>query len=116
MYDEKRRQLANEYWRLTAEVMPAEAADRGWPVDESHCFQRIILDNVVGGVWYDKIADPAIKHVSKSQLRKAVRLCDDLLMNRTDFHELNRRSLEWRKAAKKPPGEEAYIQQELSLE
>lgn len=47
------------YLTLTRDTLPGLARDRGWPVVNDHCCQRIILDHISGGVWYDHIARPA---------------------------------------------------------
>ena len=40
--------LVAEYLRLTREEMPrlARSSCADWPVQEDHCFQRIVLDSV----------------------------------------------------------------------
>ena len=40
------------YIHLTKEVLPSLAKKRSldWPVYEDHCFQRIVLDTICGGV------------------------------------------------------------------
>ena len=38
-----------------------------WPVSEDHCFQRIVLDNVCGGVWYEHLDRPAYKHLTRTK-------------------------------------------------
>ena len=77
--------------------MPAQAAERGWPVFADHCFQRILLDNAVGGRWYEAIVGrPAYAHADDALLAEAVRLGEAVLAGRADLHALNRRSLGWR--------------------
>ena len=49
-----------------------------WPVSEDHCFQRIVLDNVCGGVWYEHLDRPAYKHLTKDQAQRAVEICRDI--------------------------------------
>ena len=86
------------YLTLTKEVLPRMASDprRGWPVRNDHCFQRIVLDTICGGVWYDHLDRPAYKHLSAEQAERAAQLCDDIAAGRTDLHALNRMSLHWR--------------------
>ncbi|MEM9350231.1 MAG: hypothetical protein AAGA47_08215 [Pseudomonadota bacterium] len=86
----------DRYLKLTRETMPALAKDRGWPVSADHCFQRIVLDHIAGGTWYDHIPRPAYKHLSESQARAAVALCEDILNGKANLHALNRQSLIWR--------------------
>lgn len=96
--------LINEYLRLTREVMPTIAATQkasatklNWPVHFDHCFQRIVLDNVCQGAWYDYLPSPAYLHLTTQQANDAVGLCVDIIANRVDIHVLNQRSLGWRK-------------------
>ncbi|KIC48790.1 hypothetical protein [Tateyamaria sp. ANG-S1] len=88
----------NRYLTLTREVLPQMAADQGrtWPVRNDHCFQRIVLDNICGGVWYDHIDRPAYKHLTPAKAQAAVALCNDIISGRADLHALNRQSLAWR--------------------
>jgi hypothetical protein len=90
--------IIQQYLNLTRVVMPELALTRenNWPVRYDHCFQRIILDAICGGIWYDHIARPAYKHLSLQQAKHAVRLCDDIISGRADIVELNRQSLAWR--------------------
>ena len=94
------QRLRDRYWQLTTEDLPEVAAARGWPIDEGHCFQRVILDTICHGVWYRKIAEPAVGHMTNAQLRKAVRLGEDLLSGARMLEPLNVQSIKWRKAAK----------------
>lgn len=103
MYDDERSALISRYFHYTQEALPALASARGWLAVEPAHFQRIILDNLAGGVWYGRIREPAILHLSKSQLKKVVRLCEQLEAGTADFDELNERSLHWREEAGAPP-------------
>ncbi|MEL7099326.1 MAG: hypothetical protein AAGM84_10905 [Pseudomonadota bacterium] len=80
--------------------MPDMARARGWPVVNDHCFQRIVLDHVAGGVWYDHIARPAYKHLTEDQAARAVALSEDIIAARADLAALNRQSLRWRGKAR----------------
>ncbi len=86
------------YLMLTREVLPGLAAEpgRGWPVRNDHCFQRIVLDAVCGGVWYNHLQRPAYKHLTQDQAQRAVDVCEDIMAGRADLHALNRQSLAWR--------------------
>ncbi|WP_224824014.1 hypothetical protein [Cognatishimia sp. MH4019] len=90
--------IVAEYLRLTREVLPQMARDnaRGWPVVNDHCFQRIVLDHVCGGTWYDHLERPAYKHLTPAQAIQAVRLAEEIAQGRADLHEMNRQSLIWR--------------------
>ena len=87
-----------EYLTLTREVMPrlARTAHRQWPVRHDHCFQRIVLDAISGGVWYDHIRRPAYRHMTGAQAAEAVALCEAIIDGRADLAALNRQSLVWR--------------------
>ncbi|MEM8656106.1 MAG: hypothetical protein AAGF36_15300 [Pseudomonadota bacterium] len=87
-----------EYLTLTREVMPrlARTAHRQWPVRHDHCFQRIVLDAICGGVWYDHLDRPAYRHLTETQATEAVRLCHDIIAGTADLHHLNDQSLRWR--------------------
>lgn len=89
-------ELVERWFRLTREVMPALTAERDWPVRFDHCFQRILLDNAVGGAWRDHIAAPAYRHATDEQLCKSIELGEAAIGGELDVAELNRRSLEWR--------------------
>lgn len=86
------------YLQLTKQVMPEMAASGlvNWPVRNDHCFQRIVLDAICGGIWYDHIARPAYKHLSAIQAERAVQLCENIISGAADIRALNRQSLIWR--------------------
>jgi hypothetical protein len=90
--------LVAEYLRLTREEMPrlARSSCADWPVQEDHCFQRIVLDSVCGGVWYDHLARPACRNMTQAQLRQAIALCRDIISDEADLKDLNAQSLVWR--------------------
>ena len=60
---EEKDTLIATYMHLTKVVLPSMARSdlTNWPVSEDHCFQRIILDHVCGGVWYEHLDRPAYK-------------------------------------------------------
>mgnify|MGYP001408139589 FL=1 len=90
--------LVSAYLHLTKEVLPALARNgrRNWPVSDDHCFQRIILDHVCGGVWYEHLGRPAYKHLTSDQAQRAVELCRDIAEGRVDLQLMNQQSLIWR--------------------
>ncbi|MFC4698963.1 hypothetical protein ACFO4O_02155 [Glaciecola siphonariae] len=98
--------LIQEYLHLTRDAMPALAKQRNaeqgregnaqWPVQHDHCFQRIVLDNICGGAWYDYIKAPAYQHLSPTQADAAVRLCHQIIGGEADLKQLNERSFKWR--------------------
>lgn len=103
----RRAALEARWLDLTRRVLP-EAAGPGWPVRLDHCFQRILLDNAVGGVWYGAIPGrPAYRHAPEAVLREAVQLGEDVLAGRADLAALNRVSLAWRGKEAVTPGRAA---------
>ena len=92
------KELIQRYLTLTREVMPRMARTSGtcWPVRDDHCFQRIVLDHVCGGIWYDHLERPAYKHLDADQASRAVGLCEDIIAGHADLAALNNRSLAWR--------------------
>ena len=98
------RDPIDDYMHLTKVVLPSMArnGERDWPVVEDHCFQRIILDTICGGVWYEHLDRPAYKNLTTEQAKTAVRLCQDIADGRADLQQLNRQSLFWRGKKKNP--------------
>ena len=94
----KSRNLVDAYLHLTKEVLPALAQSGGeqWPVREDHCFQRIVLDTICGGVWYAHLDRPAYKNLTHDQAQRAVDLCHEIAEGRADLQQLNNQSLIWR--------------------
>ena len=90
--------LIATYIHLTKDVLPSIArCDRtDWPVREDHCFQRIVLDTICNGVWYEHLDRPAYKHLTKDQAQRAVELCQDIIEERADLRRMNQQSLIWR--------------------
>ena len=94
----QRDDLIERYVKLTKEVMPKMASEKvfQWPVKYDHCFQRIVLDTIFNGSWYDYLERPAYKHLTKNQALKAIQLCEAIIAGRADLNALNRQSLLWR--------------------
>jgi len=63
---ENTRHLVDVYLHLTKEILPslARSSRRDWPVREDHCFQRIVLDTICDGVWYEHLDRPAYKNLT----------------------------------------------------
>ena len=90
--------LVSQYMVLTKEIMPdlARTSHTHWPVRNDHCFQRIVLDAVCGGVWYDHLLRPAYKNLTHDQAKNAVDLCNNIISGDSDLVVLNKQSLKWR--------------------
>ena len=74
------QEIIQVYIQLTKEVLLSLAKKSpDWPVYEDHCFQRIVLDTVCGGVWYEHLKRPAYKNLTKEQAKLAVDLCEDIV-------------------------------------
>ncbi|GAB3221936.1 hypothetical protein [Spirosoma arcticum] len=94
-----RTDVLQTYFHLTREVLPARARREGWVVTADHCFQRIILDNVVGDAWRNQLTSkgPAYRQLSDEQLERAIHLATQIEREGDSFlRELNRNSLHWR--------------------
>lgn len=87
--------LQAEYRRLTETVLP-EQATADWPVQDDHCFQRIVLDTLCEGVWYDHLGRPAREHMTADQLREAIDIAASMCGDPDRVAELNRASLRYR--------------------
>jgi len=48
-----RRRLEERYAALVRRELPARAREQGWVLRHDHCFGRVLLDDAVGGCWYD---------------------------------------------------------------
>ncbi len=92
-----RSALEAEWLVLTRDTLPSLARERGWPVHADHCFQRILLDQAVGGRWYDHVdGRPAYRHLEAGRLAAAVALGRAVVSGKADLPALNRQSLAWR--------------------
>jgi hypothetical protein len=106
-----RRALEERYRALVRTELPARARDAGWVLRRDHCFGRVLLDDAVGGCWYDVLdrRRTAFRQLSDDQLAGAVALAERLLAEGDPLlRELDARSLRWRgkppKRAAAPPG------------
>lgn len=99
---EDRHQLEQRWLHLTREVLPGLADARNWPVRDDHCFQRILLDAICGGVWYDHVAGrPAYRHLDSERLGAAVALGERVAAGEAELEPLNAASLAWRRSRRK---------------
>lgn len=94
-----RADLLQTYFHLTREVLPLRARRERWVVRADHCFQRIILDNVVGEAWRNRLTapGPAYRQLDDDQLQRAVELASRIEREGdTLLRQLNVNSLRWR--------------------
>jgi hypothetical protein len=95
---------------LTRHLLPHMAATRDWPIRADHCFQRVLLDGAVGGVWYDAVTGrPAYRFIATALLARAVDLGHAVLCGYEDVATLNLRSLAWRYERKRRSGTLALL-------
>jgi len=96
---DKRRALEEAWLHLTRYELPelARCNKTDWPIHLDHCFQRVLLDNACGGIWYDYISKrPAYAHAPNHILEAAIRLGEAVTSGRADLSAMNQRSLAWR--------------------
>ena len=87
------------YRVLVRVELPAAARAGGWVLREDHCFGRVLLDDAVGGCWYDVLdrRRTAFLQLTDEQLSGAVALGERLLVEGDPLlRELDERSLAWR--------------------
>ncbi|KAK4539807.1 hypothetical protein LTR36_010341 [Oleoguttula mirabilis] len=77
-----------------------------WPVHLDHCFARIVLDNAVGvdRQWTEFVEQPAVKHMSATQLHAVIQLAERIATGEADLSALNERSLRLRGKKRKTAG------------
>lgn len=99
-----REELLRRYRTLVDDALPAAARRDGWSLRLDHCFGRVLLDDAVGGRWYDHLdrrAGAAYRQLDDEQLAGAVALGERLLVEGDPLlRTLDARSLAWRG---KPP-------------
>jgi hypothetical protein len=101
-----RARVEAEYLRLVKEQLPAAARQGRWVLRLDHCFGRVLLDDAVGGCWYDALdrRRPAYRQLTDAQLEGAVALGRRLLEEGDPLlRRLDAQSLAWRG---KPPKRE----------
>ena len=98
-----RAALEHRYLELVRQRLPAAAQEDGWVLREDHCFGRVLLDDAVGGCWYDVLdrRRTAFTQLDDAQLAGRSELAERLLEEGDPLlRELDARSLAWRG---KPP-------------
>ncbi len=91
--------LEASYRSLVREQLPAAAREHRWSLRDDHCFGRVLLDDAVGGCWYDVLdrRRTAFVQLDDAQLAGAVALGERLLVEGDPLlRELDDRSLAWR--------------------
>ena len=100
-----RRRLEQRYLSLVGQELPAAAVTGRWRLRNDHCFGRVLLDDAVGGSWYDVLdrRRTAFRQLSDDQLAGAVALAERLLAEGNGLlADLDDRSLTWRGKPLKP--------------
>ncbi len=103
-----RGELLARYRRLVLQELPARARAGRWVVTADHCVGRIVLDNTVGGCWYDVLGRaprgrPAFERLDDVQLAAAVALAERIATDGDPLlRQLDARSLAWRGKPAKP--------------
>ncbi len=102
-----RERLLRRYCELVDVELPARARQERWSLRFDHCFGRVLLDDAVGGCWYDALdrRSPAYRQLDDAQLAGAVAVAERLLVEGDPLlRQLDDRSLAWRgKAPKRRP-------------
>jgi hypothetical protein len=100
--------LLRRYRELVLDELPRRAREGRWVVTQDHCFGRIVLDNTVGGRWYDVLdrrRSPAFAQLDDDRLAAAVALAERIAAEGDPLlRELDARSLAWRGKPPKRPG------------
>lgn len=93
------QKLVDVYLNFTNNILPQIALKPGcnWPIQENHCFQRVILDNLFNGVWQTHLSSPAYKNMSINQLKSAINTCENIRAGSVSIYKLNQQSIDWRK-------------------
>jgi hypothetical protein len=103
-----RRTLLRRYRELVLDELPRRAREGRWVVTQDHCFGRIVLDNTVGGRWYDVLdrrRSPAFAQLDDERLAAAVALAERIAAEGDPLlRDLDARSLAWRGKPPKRPG------------
>jgi hypothetical protein len=113
-----RSTLLTRYKQLVDTVLPLAAKNKSdaqprWPVHLNHCFGRIILDHICQRPWREIIDPPAVRHMSTTQLSKAVEVGEGILGGTIDLEKLNRESLQMRAKSRTMPGSKSQVGQAM---
>ena len=92
-----RAALEARWLDVTRRLLPALAAERGWPIRADHCFQRVLLDAAFGDRWYDHVPGrPAYRTMPEDRLARAVALAQAVADGTLALEPLNVASLGYR--------------------
>jgi hypothetical protein len=97
--------LEERYLELVRDELPAAAREQGWVIRNDHCFGRVLLDDAVGGCWYDVLGrgrGSAFRRLDPDQLAHAVEQGERMLREGGEtVRALDAQSLAWRGKAPK---------------
>lgn len=97
--------LEERYLELVRSDLPAAAREQGWVIRNDHCFGRVLLDDAVGGCWYDVLGrgkGAAFRRLDEAQLAHAVQQGERMLREGAEtVRALDAQSLAWRGKAPK---------------
>ncbi len=99
-----RDQLVARWLDLTRRVLPAMASNMAsgaaWPIRLDHCFMRVCLDHAIGQPWHERVARPAIRHLTDEQLHAAIAIAERIAADPLALDALNTQSIAWRRASR----------------
>ena len=90
--------LRVRYLDIINAQLPQKAKQVAMPVQFSHCFARIVLDNLFQACWYEHLSrkKPAYKQLNEAQLLQAIEIAHEMLVDVDMAKLLNQKSLRWR--------------------
>lgn len=93
-----RVELEDMFLMVTGAILPSEAEEHDYPINEDHCFQRVCYDVAYGDEWYDYVdGNPAYRNIEDSKLVKAVGAALYMMnCGCKAVERLNEKSLYWR--------------------
>jgi len=101
-----REALEQTYLHLTNIELPKWTATYNWPINENHCFQRVLLDHLFQKPWRDSLPNtskPAYRQLKNQQLGQATFWAYTFIYERpADLLQYNAQSLRYRKENLKP--------------
>ena len=86
-------ELRNEYLRMINEELPRTIKQ---PVRLNNSFSRVVLDWLCQGVWYDRIARPAYRHLKPDELARCIDRMQKWVSHPEILERDNAKSLEYR--------------------